>query len=310
MANTTINNDIAKRVIFAQEFKSVIEDKNVFSPVATKLLSSAKNIFSPYTAVGAARAHTTPCVVPVTDLVISKDELVLDRYIGNAILDCKDVLDWADFDVTGMTRRDLYASVIKRANQYAGADFVADATSNGGTVGLSTSALIQAWLISVASNAAYKNVGLRNSVDGARVVRAPLHDQPFVVAGNTAFNTILAGVASILSPQTVGQLMSGDVTSIKALGVNIINGTGVWSDEKQMLWGVGGALTMAYREDDIQVDMGSMRSISAYSGASSDLDLADGDTVLKNTYFISAQTKGKNGIFANVQSLVTQGKMA
>lgn len=310
MSQTTINDAIAKRAIFTQEFKSVIEDRNVFSPVSTKIIATAKNIYSPYTTVGAARAHTTPCVVPVTDLVISKDEIVLDRYIGNAILDCKDILDWADFDVTGMTRRDLYASVIKRANQYAGADFIADATSNGGTVDLSTSAKIQAWLISVASSTAYSNVGLRNTVDGGRIVRAELHDQPFVVAGTTAFNTIIAGVAASLSPQTVGQLMNGGATTFKALGVNIINGTGVWSDEKQMLWGVGGAPTMAYREDEVAVDMGQMKSISTYSGASSDLDLANGDTVLKNTYFISAQTKGKNAIFADVQSLVTQGKMA
>lgn len=67
---------------------------------------------------------------------------------------------------------------------------------------------------------------------------------------------------------------------------------------------------MAYREDDVAVDMGQMRTVSTYSGASSDLDLANGDTVLKNTYFISAQTKGKNAIFADVQALVTQGKMA
>lgn len=310
MGQTTINDAIAKRAIFTQEIKNVIETKNVFSPVSTKIIANAKNIYSPYTSVGAARAHTTPCVVPVTDLVINKDEIVLDRYIGNAILDCLDVLEWADFDVTGSARRDLYASVIKRANQYAGADFIADATSNGGTVDLSSAAKIQAWLIGVASSAAYTNVGLRTRVDGGRIVRAELHDQPFVVAGNTAFNTIISGVASSLAPQTVGQLMNGGVTNFKALGVNIINGTGVWSDEKQMLWGVGGAPTMAYREDDVQVDMGQMRTVGTYSGASSDLDLANGDTVLKNTYFISAQTKGKNAIFADVQALVTQGKMA
>lgn len=235
MAQTTINDSIAKRAIFTQEFKSVIETKNVFSPVSTKIIATAKNIYSPYTSVGAARAHTTPCVVPVTDLVINKDEIVLDRFIGNAILDCSDVLEWANFDVTGMTRRDLYASVIKRANQYAGADFIADATSAGGTTDLSTSAKIQAWLIGIASTSAYSSVGLKNSVDGGRIVRAELHDQPFVVAGNTAYNTIIAGVAASLAPQTVGQLMNGATSVFKALGVNIINGTGVWTDEKQML---------------------------------------------------------------------------
>lgn len=306
---TNINNDIAKRAIFAQEFKSVIEDKNIFSPVATKLVAKAKNIYSPFTSVESAKSHTTPCVVPISPLTVDKDELVLDRYIGNAITDCKDELSYANFDIMGMIRADLYASVIKKANQLAGADFVADATSPGGTVDLSTADKVATFLITVKAEADFASVGLMQSVDGATVKRAEKHGKPFVVAGSSAFVAIISKVAGLAQLSSLTGLSDGKMIETP-YGVTVINAGSVWADPKQMLYGVAGVPTMAYREDQIEVDMGEITSTSTYTEESSDLDLETDDPILKKTWYISAQTKGKNGIFSNVATLVKEQKMA
>lgn len=306
---TTIPNEIAKRAIFVQEFRDVLENKNLFSPVATKLVADAKNIYSPFTSVEAAKSHTTPCVVPVSPLTLDQDELVLDRYVGNAITDCKDELSYANFDLIGMIRRDLYASVIKKNNILAAADFVADATSPGGTVDLSTAAKVAAFLIQVKADVDSASVGLTSSVDGARVVRAEKHGRPFIVAGTTAYVAIISQVASLATLSSLQGLADGNMIETP-YGVTVINAGSAFADPKQMLYGVAGVPTMAYREDQVEVDMGEVTSVGTFDASSDDLDLAVGDAILTKTWYISAQTKGKNGIFSNVAALVKEQKMA
>lgn len=305
----TIPETVAKRAIFAQEFKSVIESRSIFSRVSTKLVASAKNIYSPFTSVGVAKAHTQSCRVPISDLTIDKDELVLDRYIGNAITNCKEELDYANFDVTGMIRRDLYASVMKKVNSEAGTDFLADATSNTTAVTLNSSATVASFLIGVAAEAEMASVGLSQTVDGATVKRGDWHGKPFVVAGTDAFIAIVSNIATLVAQSSLKGLDNGNMVETP-YGVLVINAGASFSNSKQLLYGTGGALTMAYREDQIEVDMGEMVSQTTYAGPSADLDLSANDPVLAKTWYIYAQTKGKNGIYSNVASLVTKRLMS
>jgi hypothetical protein len=72
---------------------------------------------------------------------------------------------------------------------------------------------------------------------------------------------------------------------------------------------------MAFREDLIEVGMGEYVGSTTYddgaSGSGSDdLDITHGDAMLEKTWYMYAQTKGKNGIFADVQSLVSTRLMA
>lgn len=306
---TTIPNEVAKKAIFTQEFKSVIEDRNIFSPIATKIIATAKNIYSPFTSVTAAKAHTTPCVVPIGTQAVGVDELVLDRYIGNAITDCEEELSYAQFDVIGMYRADLYASVIKKNNEEAAADFLADATNSSGTVALATTQNVIDFLVLVATDAANQAVSLRQRIDGARIVRAEHHGRPFIVAGNSAYNAIVSKIQTVVSGVSLEGLKTGQFIDTP-YGVRVINATGLFSNEKQMIYGVGGVPTLAYREDQIKVDMGEIVSKGTFSGASADLDLEPNDPILEKTWYISAQTKGKNGIFSNVAPLVFKKLMA
>ena len=306
---TVIPDTIAKRAIFIQEFRDVLENKNLFSPVATKLVADAKNIYSPFTSVTVAKAHTTPCVVPLSALTLEQDELVLDRYVGNAITDCKEELSYAAFDLIGMIRRDLYASVMKRNNILAGADFVADATTVAGTVDLSTSAAVAEFLITVKANAEQASVGVTANVDGARVVRAERHGQAFVVAGTTAFIAIISKIASLASLSSLQGLSGGNLIETP-YGVTVINAGAAFTNPKQLLYGTAGVPTMAYREDQIEVGMGEITSTGTFDESSDDLDLAVGDAILNKTWYISAQTKGRNGIFSNVAALVSEQLMA
>lgn len=302
-----IPTSVSKRAIFVQEFRTVVETKNIFSPVATKLVARAKNIVSPFTSVGVAKAHTQDCRVPLSDAEIGTDELVLDRLIGNAIRDCKEELSYAQFDVIGSLRGDLYASVIKKANTLALTDFLADATTVVGTVDLSTADKVAAFLIQVAADAA-QSVGLASKVDGATVIRAEKHGKPFVAAGSTAYVAIVSKIASVVAQSSLKGLDGGSMIETP-YGVTVINLGEAASDPKQLLYGTAGVPTMAYREDQIEVDMGEMTSVVTYEG-STDLDVTDGTEMLEKTWYMFAQTKGKNGIFSNVASLVKKQLMA
>lgn len=297
-----IPSTLTKRAIFVQEFRNVIETKNIFSSVATKLVSTAKVIESPYTSITAAKAHTQPCKVPLGTETVTSDELVLDRYIGNAITDCKEELSYATFDLISMIRADLYASVMKRANEIAVTDFLADATSNATALDLSTSAKVAAFLIEVAANND-KVVGIKQSVDGATIVRAEKNGKPFVAAGSAAFIKIVSQIASVVALSSLKGLDGGNMVETP-YGVTIINMGSAATNPLQIIYGTAGALTMAYREDMIEVDMGEMTTQTT-SGVI-DLDLVAISPMLQKTWYMSAQTKGKNGIYANVASLITK----
>lgn len=299
----SIPNSVAKRAIFEQEFKSVIESRNIWSPVATKLIATAKNIYSPFTSVTAAKAHTQACRVPISPLTVGVDELVLDRYIGNAITDCREELSYANFDIMAHIRADLYASVQKRANELATADFIADATTVGGTVDLSTADAVRRFLIEVATQVTQSSVGVAQRVDGARVVRAPRHGKAFVAAGSEAFVNITSAVAGTVVLSSLRGLEDGNLIETP-YGVTVINLGGTEDDPNRLIYGTAGVPVMGYREDQIEVDMGEMVSRTTYDGPSPDLDLDPGDALLAKEWYIYAQTKGRNGIFSNTADLV------
>lgn len=314
MTNITITKDTAaKQGLFKQEFRSVIETKNVFAPVATLLISTAKNIVSPYTGVGVAKMHTQNGRVPISAHTIAVDELVLDRKIGNAITDYEEELSYAKWDIIGELRGDLYASVLKKMNTQACVDFVADATVVAGTQDLSTAALVTEFLMGVAADAEQAAVGLKQKVDGATVKRGEKHGQAFVLCGRTAYVNIVSKVASVVNQSSLKGIEGKMVET--PYGVTVINMGSAADNVKRLIYGTGGALSMAYREDLVEVGMGDYTSTVTYDDGASgsgdnDLDITHGDAMLEKTWYIFAQTKGKNGIFADVQSLVSTRLMA
>lgn len=308
MSITVTKDTAAKQGLFKQEFRSVIESRNVFAEVATKLISTAKNIVSPYTSVTVAKAHTQAGRVPLGTLSLAVDELVLDRKIGNAITDYQEELSYAKWDIIGEIRGDLYASVLKKLNTQACADFVAAATVVAGTRDLSTSALVQAFLVEIAANAEAAAVGLKQKVDGATIVRGAKHGKAFIACGSTAYVTIVSAVASIVSQSSLKGIEGRMVET--PYGVTVINMGAAADNAKRLIWGTGGALAMAFREDQIEVGMGEFVGTTTYDDGAAgagpdDLDIDHGDAMLEKTFYMFAQTKGKNGIYADVQSLVS-----
>lgn len=313
MGITVTKDTAAKQALFKQEFRSVIESKNIFAPVATLLISKAKNIVSPYTSVTVAKAHTQNGRVPLGTLSLAVDELVLDRKIGNAITDYEEELSYAKWDIIGEIRGDLYASVLKKLNTQACADFVAGATVVSGTEDLSTNALVQAFLVGVAADAEQAAVGLKQKVDGATIKRGEKHGKAFVLCGRDAYVNITSKVASIVGQSSLKGIEGRMVET--PYGVTVINMGGAADNTNRLIYGTGGALAMAFREDMIEADMGEYVGTTTYddgaSGSGSDdLDITHGDSMLEKTWYIYAQTKGKNGIFADVATLVSTRLMA
>lgn len=313
MSITVTQDTAAKQGLFKQEFRSVIESKNIFAPVATLLISKAKNIVSPYTSVTAAKAHTQNGRVPLGTLSLAVDELVLDRKIGNAITDYEEELSYAKWDIIGEIRGDLYASVLSKLNTQACADFVAAATVVAGTEDLSTNALVQAFLVGVAADAEQAAVGLKQKVDGATIKRGEKHGKAFVLCGRDAYVNITSKVASIVGQSSLKGIEGRMVET--PYGVTVINMGGAADNTNRLIYGTGGALAMAFREDMIEVGMGEYVGSTTYDDGANgsgddDLDITHGDAMLEKTWYIYAQTKGKNGIFADVQSLVSTRLMA
>lgn len=314
MSIDVTKNTAAKQALFKQEFRSVIESRNIFASVATKLISTAKNIISPYTSVTAAKAHTQTGRVPVGTLSLAVDELVLDRYIGNAIKDYKEELSYAKWDILGEVRGDLYASVLKKLNTQACADFVAAATVVAGTRDLSTAALVTAFLVEISTSAESDAVALKQKVDGAKIVRGDRHGKAFLACGTTAYVNIISLIQTVVAQSSLKGLDSGRLVETP-YGVTIINMAAAADNAKRLLWGTGGALAMAFREDQIEVDMGEYVSSTTYDdgaggAGADDLDITHGDEMLEKTFYMSAQTKGKNGIYADVAALVSTQLMA
>lgn len=306
----TIPDNLMKEAIFKQEFRKVVEDRNVISPFSTKVIANAKNILSPFTSVGAAKAYTTNCVVPISPLTIGVDELVLDRHIGNAIVDCNEDWTYAKFDINASARGDLYASIILKENELALSDILKDATNVPGTVSLTNKEQVNEFLMKVRQEA-QGVLSVKQTVDGARTVRSAIHGKPFVAAGPAAWRAIMAQVVTQTTLSTITNgLKDGNLieTPFGVYLFDLSNVPGV--DNKQLIYGVAGVPTLGYREDKIEVDMGYLRSVDTYTETSPDLNIQNGDKLLTKQWFISAKTTGRNGIFSNVAGLVKKQLMA
>lgn len=300
----TIQEKAQKRALFAQEFRTVIETKNVLSDVSTKVIAKAKNIVSPFHSVTDAKAHKIGCQIPLGVATHDIDELVLDRYIGNAITDCEDNLSYSQFNLTEGLRGDLYASVMEKANKMAVEDVVASGTIVA-DIDLSTKELVQEFIINT-NTTNKRHLGVKTKVDGAKVVKGKFNGKAFVAAGSEAFVNMQSKIATIVSLSSL-KALNGNMT-MTPYGVVLVDLQGAEDDPKRLIFGTAGAITLGYREDKIEVDMGEVKSISTASVDS--LDVMTGDDVLKKTWFISAQTLGKNGVFSNVKELVNVSKMA
>jgi len=301
-----IPNLVAKKAIFIQEFRDIIETKNVASPVSTLIVSQAKYVESPFTSVGPAKAYTTQCVVPVATSSVSNEELVLDRKIGNAITDCREELSYANFDVIGMYRRDLYGTVMAKQNKLTVADFVASATVVAGTEDLSTEAKVRGFLIRVQANHE-QIVSTRATIDGGKVTRAPFEGKAFVMAGTAAYTAIVSQVSSVLSQSSEKGI--GDLVK-EAYGVKIINLGNAAANANRLIYGTAGVPVIAYREDAIKVDMGEIVSEGTYTPTPSDIDLVTNDPLIRKTWYMSAETKGRSIIFEDLKTLVSTRLMA
>jgi hypothetical protein len=309
-----MDNDLLFKIsVFTQEFRTLVEDGNLFSPISTKVVARAKNIQSPFTTVGAAKAYTTPCIVPISELSLGSDELVLDRYIGNAIKTCDEEWTYLRFDMTEHARRDLYASINVKENALALSDILADATNVGTTRDLSSADLVNNFLIEV-KQMANNVVGLRQTIDGGMIKRGEFHGKPFVAAGPDAYRAILSKITTIANTNNSFLASMGNQTRniVEApYGVYVIDMSGVTGvNADQLIYGLAGIPTLGYREDKMEVGMGRLVTAGTYAETSPDLDLEDGDAILEDYFYMKAKTVGRNGIFSNVAGLVFKQLMA
>lgn len=294
-----------KRAYLIQEFKNVIEKKNILSDVATKIVAKAKNIISPFTSVTDAKAHQLPGRVPVGTLTHGIDELVLDRKIGNAIKEYEEELSYAKFNLSDNIRADVYATVIEKNNKLAVTDIIAAATPVATAEDLSTAEKVRKFLLKVRAEHE-RVVSVRAKVDGAMTKKAKYHGKAFVACGSDAFVQI---TSSILG--TVGQssLKGIDGSTFETpYKVAIIDLGEAAANANQLIYGTAGVPVLGYREDKVEVDMGEITSST--TAPSDSIDVTSGDEMIEKVWYFSAQTKGKNGVFSNNAALVKAGLMA
>lgn len=304
--SVTIQEKAQKRAYLIQEFKNVIEKKNILSDVATKIVAKAKNIISPFTSVTDAKAHQLPGRVPVGTLTHGIDELVLDRKIGNAIKEYEEEISYAKFNLTDNIRADVYATVIEKNNKLAVSDIIASATDVTATPeDLSTAEKVRKFLLGV--RAAHERVvSVRKKVDGASTKKAKYHGKAFVACGSDAFVQITSQILGITAQSTL-KGVDGNVIETP-YGVAIIDLGEAATNANTLIYGTAGVPVLGYREDKVKVDMGEIQS--SVTAPSNSIDVTAGDEMIETVWFFSAETKGKNGVFSNNAALVKSGLMA
>lgn len=295
---------ITHETTFIHEFSDLVETRRVMAGATTKIKARAKYINSPFMGHDAAKNHTSPCVVPVGQFTVGRDELIVDRYTGLAYDTCKEVLTWANFNQTEMARKGLYRSVMAKLNENEVADIVASATAGAGTTDLSTRDGVTKFLLGV--QATYNQVvTTHKEVENGSVISAEYEGMPVVYAGPEAFVQIGCQVTSILSQSSTGSTTNGYGNVMEAYGVKIINLGSAAQNPKQLLYGLGGVPVFAYRSDagpeGMEVYMGDITGFT--TAAAADLDVAAGDRMFSKTYVMSAQTRSKSGIFADNMDL-------
>ena len=289
---------LTTRAIHQMEVRSLVESVQVFAPVMTRIIAKARTILAPFTTVSAAKSYQANCTIPIGTATVGLDELKLDRYVGNAIEDCEDEMSYANFDLSANYRADLHASVLTKINANTASDLLASATVVAGTVDLSTNDKVNEFLITLRTDHEGTVVGLKQTIDGARIERCEFHGKPFLAVGKTAYIAIKKAISSFMLQSSATGLSDNFMMTPHGVAVVYIPQFAA----KQMLYGVAGVPTMGFREDTIKVDMD--RVTTKVNATAVDLDIAIGNPVLQKLWYISEYVNCKAYIFPQVQSYV------
>ena len=206
-----------------------------------------------------------------------------------------------------MIQEQILGEVTKKVNQNFATNILAGATVVSGTVDLSTKEKVNVFVTEVALIASNNSFLWKPRVEHGTVVRAKYQGKAFIMAGSTAYKTLLDAY-SLFSLNANGTTSGVENMFVTPSGVVIINADDQLGNAKQMVYGIAGAPVHAYREDKIEEF--DERVVTRTTAGSDSGDLVTADNVIERNYNMGAGIWNKAALPTTVAGFVKKQLMA
>jgi len=303
-----IPSELKSRSSFLISIALGLEKGTRFSQVSTVIRSMAKYIDLPSLSVSDAKTHAIACQNSVGTATPANQTITIDTKSDNSVDYCEEDLrgDKAGFKLK--TRNRIRNTIMKKINTDWATNILAGATAVTGTVDLSSSAKVSDFLSGLAVDANDVYFDWAPSVQNGRVETAKFHGGAFVVAGTTAYKTLLSANNQTRFLSTTEATKMRDAYFVSGEGVVVINAGSAFSDPKQLVYGVAGAPVHAYRADNLKEfddKITSRTTAAADSG-----DVTAGDNMVQRDYNMGAEIYHKPLVPTSVAAYVKKQLMA
>lgn len=305
MTNITIPSALKQRTTLTIQLVSIFEKMRLFAPFSTVIRGTAKTIDVPHVDVDDAVNHGLSCKNSIGTATITSETISIDSKTDKSIDYCEDDFldDKIKFKESLKTR--IKGVIGKKVNLNMANALVADATEVVATVDLSTKELVNAFLISVGTDAGTVDFEFGPRVEHGTVIRAKYQGEAVVFAGTDAYKSIRAGV-SLLSLQSDASNANEFIDTPQ--GVKIVNAGALFASAKQLAYGVAGAPLHAYRTDKVREFDDKITSRTTAGEISGDLIATD--AVVQRDYNMGAEIWNKALIPTNTQAYFFRQLMA
>ncbi len=308
--SVTIPNELKSRSTFLISIALGLEKGTRFSQVSTVIRTTAKYIDLPKLTVSDAKTHSLACKTSLGTNSITNQTISVDTKTDNSQEYCEDDFNGDEKGFKAKLKDKVRKSIMLKVNKDWATNVLAGATAVSGTVDLSTSDKVSEFLSGVAVDAGEVYFDWAPSVDKGTVVQAKFHGRAFVIAGTTAYKTLLAKSNLMRFQSTPNALKSSDSYFESAEGVIVINAGDAFTDPKQLVYGVAGAPVLAYRADSRGLKEFDKRIDSIGTAGADSGDLASADPTVDTTYVLGAEIWNKALVPSALQAYVKKQLMA
>lgn len=282
---------LKNRSVFAIKLSTIFETMRALAPISTIIRQTAKTVDLPNLTVDDAKNHSIACQNTVGVATPSNETVTIDTKSDKSIDYCNE--DFRD-DKVGFKRKTqskIGKVITRKVNQNMADAMLAGATAQVGTIDLSTNTLVGDFLTSVSVDAAGEYFEWAPSVEGGTVVEAKYQGQGFVLAGSTAYKHLKRTNNTIRFQSTTDATSGESNLFISLEGVVVVNAGPMFTDPKQLVYGIAGVPVHAYRTDKIVTWDDEIRSRTTASADSG--DVSTGDAMYQRNHNMGAEIWNK-----------------
>lgn len=303
----TVPTALIRNSIFKTKIVAVFEKMRVYSPITTVIRAMTKVLDVPTLSTSSANNHGLECKTSIGTATPANEQITCDNKTDMSIDYCESDFMGDKVGFKALIQEQILGEITKKLNQNFATNILAGATVGVGTVDLSTKDLVNNFVTEVALIAANNSFLWKPRVEHGSIVKAKYHGKAFIIAGSTAYKTILDAY-SLFRLGANGMDQGVNNMFITPNGVVVINADDQLGDAKQMVYGIAGAPVHVYRTDKIEEfddKIVTRTTAGAISG-----DLAAADDVIQRNYNMGGAVWNKAAVPVTVKAYVTKKLMA